>query len=377
VFGFNFRRSGKSQNTHSFKVPLPRTPSSARINIPTKPSIVNLPPKSAAASSVSENASNLFSFLLNFAADSIAPSTRRSYKAGQNCFSSFLSKYEFPSSTLLSETIISLFICFMFQKGLAYSTAAVYLDGVRSFYLENFRLQWWNLNSPLVSRILSGYKRLLPKSLRTDRHPLMFDDILDISAMLNLSEFNDLAFLTILLILFFGCFRSCEIIQTRDYHGLRLSDLQFLPSIFEATSVKIHIAKDKTHNYLQSVEIKKLSDTSLCPVLFLILYLSKRNPVLNDDSVFVWENSKPIDYITMLNKLKEVWKALGRNPDEIALHCPRIGSSTQAIEQGIPDTLVQARGRWAPNSLCYKKYIRSTSNTPSMLAQVLGKRTRE
>ena len=91
-----------------------------------------------------------------------------------------------------------------------------------------------------------------------------------------------------------------------------------------------------------------------CPCLNLSRYLSLRG--LTPGPLFCFPGGDPVSRSAFMSKFKQTLQLIGLDPKFYKGHSFRIGKATELALSGIPDHVIQARGRW--HSSAFTKYIR-------------------
>ena len=69
---------------------------------------------------------------------------------------------------------------------------------------------------------------------------------------------------------------------------------------------------------------------------------------------------KTISYSAVYAQFKKLLLSCGINPQDFALHSPRVGGSTEAFLSKVPKRLIDRQGRWKNKKSKYR-YARETS----------------
>jgi hypothetical protein len=141
-----------------------------------------------------------------------------------------------------------------------------------------------------------------------------------------------------------------------DAQNILLRHIQFDTEYF-----KILIVKSKTDQIAkgQYVYLSKPVNANMDSHLLLCKYIQKVNfPDINDIYLFPplkWDKKlsdyvvttgKPVSYSVALRYFKSMLKSVNLDPQKFGLHSPRIGATTDAFFEGVPDHVIDQQGRW-------------------------------
>ena len=138
--------------------------------------------------------------------------------------------------------------------------------------------------------------------------------------------------------------------------NLKLSCLKF-----HKDYVEINIPKSKTDQECNGQKAYLVSTGSeFDPYFLLCQYLYKFNELFGssdeyllpmfkyDSNLKQWkiDSNKMLTYSAAYKPFKMFLKSFGINPIGLSLHSMRIGGTTEDFARGIPDYLIDLRGRW-------------------------------
>ena len=132
------------------------------------------------------------------------------------------------------------------------------------------------------------------------------------------------------------------------------------------TCLRIRIKASKTDSFRKGcyVHIGK-SEFPLCAICSLLAYLSLRG---NDPGpLFLFHDGRPLTCALLSSWLRDILASVGIH-GKFSSHTFRIGASTVAARNGIPDQ-IQALGRWTNTT--YLSYIRIPADSLSQLSKQL------
>ena len=158
------------------------------------------------------------------------------------------------------------------------------------------------------------------------------------------------------LIAFFGLLRVSEYLSasSRRFNReetLLFEDVSFAPDF---SYVTLYIKKSKTDPFRQGCTIKIWKNmNTLCPVHNLRLYYYSS---MAEGPLFKFRNGSYLTRDTLSYLIQQCIPNANLNT-----HSFRIGGASAAHAAGVPDTTIQALGRWASNA--YRIYIRMADST--------------
>ena len=127
-----------------------------------------------------------------------------------------------------------------------------------------------------------------------------------------------------------------------------------IDSLSHPTKLQIYIKASKTDQWRQGVYLIVGSTTShVCPVKSLLTYIAIRG--FKDGPLFINQNGTTFTQQSLVSSLRVTLSQVGIDCTHSG-HSFRIEAATTASVKGVPETTVQALGRWSSDS--YKCYIR-------------------
>ena len=110
-----------------------------------------------------------------------------------------------------------------------------------------------------------------------------------------------------------------------------------------------------------------LGHDPLCAVQAMMVYLSQR--ASSPGPLFCLQDGQPLSHGLLTDWPRQIMAATGI-AGNFSSHSFRIGAATVAAQNGIPDHLIQALGRWTSNA--YQLYIRTPSEALASLSLQLS-----
>lgn len=269
-----------------------------------------------------------------------------------------------------------MFISFLAQEGLAYTSIKVYLSAVRSLHVaaglhEIFSSQL----TPRVEQVLKGVRKVeASKPSRSSRLPVTLDILRKVQLALKLDagEYENVLLWAACCLAFFGFLRCSEFTvpsQTEydpDGH-LSLSDIA-IDSRESPTLVQVNIKQSKTDPFRKGVRLC-LGKTGLdiCPVDAILAYIRVRWS--RPGPLFVYRDGSYLTRQRFGGAFAKALSKAGIDDRGFTTHSFRIGAATTAKAAGISDVHIKMLGRWKSDA--YQLYVRTPREQLAKLSKHL------
>ena len=242
---------------------------------------------------------------------------------------------------------------------MAYSTVRTYLSAVRHLHISQ------GLGVPVTGRLqlelaLKGYRKqkLLTQDARLPITPLVLKLIRRVLTQ-EAQKYENVMFWAVCCLGFFAFLRSGEMtVQSRQAFDptwdLTCQDIAIdNPEV--PTLLQITVKGSKTDQLRQGIHLfVGRTACELCPVAAVLSFLALRGQ--SPGPLFCFQDGRPLTRQILVTWLKETLRRAGVDATRYSGHSFRIGAATTAAARGIPDSTIQALGRW--NSDSFKRYIR-------------------
>ena len=174
------------------------------------------------------------------------------------------------------------------------------------------------------------------------------------------SHFLRLLLKAVFLIMYHGCFRIGEVVESSNpEHVLLFCNISFLYKSNKLKLLKVNLPSFK-HSKDDNATINiPVSHKKLCPVRALLDYLKVRGEA--PGQLFVTQDGSPVKRSLVSSSIKTLVKAIGKKPAHYDTHSFRIGRTTDMALKGVPEEIIKMTGRWHSNA--FLKYIRPDSFT--------------
>lgn len=295
--------------------------------------------------------------------DSLAPSTKRVYAAGQRRYLEFCragNLNPFP----LTEDQLCTFAAHLMEEGLQHSSIKGYFSAIRRLQIvkglgDPFAASW-----PLLEYTLRGIKlrQAKHKETRAKKRLPVTPDILRKLRKYWEKESHNPDFIMLwaaCCTCFFGFLRSGEVTvpSMREYDPeghLSEGDVS-LNSRSNPSVVRVHIKASKTDPFRQGVYVYLgRTDNELCPVAAVAAYLAVRGGL--SGSFFRFSSGTPLSRELLVKHMRAALLSYGMDVSKYSGHSFRIGAATAASAMGVEDSMIKTLGRW--QSSAYQSYVR-------------------
>lgn len=278
-------------------------------------------------------------------------STRKVYKTHLRSYLCFVRSHKFNIEP--NETTLALYVVYMSQF-IKPTSIESYLTGI-SHYLSVFypSMPQWRA-APLLQQTLRGCKKIHGSPIQRKR-ALSLSDLTTMTMTLQSSKkFDDMLFVALLLVGFYGLLRLGELVYPDDTSldqpkkMIRRSTIQL-----QASSLRFQLPYHKADRFYEGNTILILPNNGPAdPITAVARYILLRDRYF-PNATDMWlrgDGARPRRrwFITQLKSFQ-----LG----DVAGHSLRSGGATMLAESGVRLDIIQALGRWS--SEAFRGYIRS------------------
>ena len=262
-----------------------------------------------------------------------------------------------------------LFPTFLAQS-IHHSSIKVYLSGVRTLHIEQ------GFPDPLqdclrLQCVIRAIKRC-QGSVTATRLPITNRIMVTIWKSLDLDQPDHCMFWVACTMGYFGFLRSAEFTVSSlsnfcpSIH-LTVKDIA-VDSMVLPSCLRIKIKSSKTDPFCKGCYVHiGLGSLPLCAVHAMMAYLAVKGDV--PGLLFLPCNGQPLSRARLTDWLRQILHSAGLEGN-FSSHSFRIGTATVAAQNGVPDHLIQALGRW--QSSAYQSYIRTPSEVLAALLSSLS-----
>ena len=310
-----------------------------------------------------------------------SPATQKSYLAGLKHYITFCSQAKLaPIPT--TETTLLLFVTYLANQNLAYSTIRVYLTAIRSVHVTEGKHNTFESQlTPRLLLVMKGIRKLTDTSKPPRvRLPITSDILQGIHTVLSAEPhlyFSKMMWAACCMA-FFGFLRSSEFTVPAQNHydpevHLSLSDITLDKRCFP-TMVCVHIKQSKTDPFRQGAHIY-LGRTyqTICPVKAIVSYLTVRGS--KPGPIFTLQDGRKLTRSIFGAELDKILRKLDLQTHQYNTHSFRIGAATCAKQAGITDVHIKKLGRWKSDA--YQHYIKTPPQQLANLSKLLLPKTLE
>ena len=280
----------------------------------------------------------------------------------------------------MSETLLCYFVTSLAEEGMAPSTIRVYLAAVRhAQILEGFPEPREASSLPRLHLVQSGIRRARAEASTLSRQRLPITPaLLHRMRPVPLTEGGALAYDDVLLwsaatMCFFGFFRAGELTVPNSASFNPATNLAWGDVAISADrrSLRVFLRRSKTDQYGRGVEVFIGSTgDSLCPVEAAMSYAARCGP--SPGAFFCSTTGVPLSKARFVALVRASLSRAGVSTAGYSGHSFHIGAATTAAEAGVPDSAIQALGRWS--STAFLTYIRTPRERLAQLTPALARR---
>lgn len=298
----------------------------------------------------------------------MAPTTKQSYKTGQDAFQQFCTQFQvwklgpiYPTN----EITLCYFATFL-AKTVQHSTIKVYLAAVKNDHLLH------NTELPLHSfkrlhYLLRGIKRFQGTSqfVRKPITLLQLDSFFAQLQPFSAGNSDSKMLWAAICLAFFGFMRISEFTCTQTFvpsEHLTLQDITFSPSPTLPSCMKVVLKASKADPFRKGITLTiGALNSRYCPVQALQNYIKTTRSFPATGPLFQYRTGKYLTKSAFTKEIRNLLNSAGFPATEYAGHSFRIGAATAAAQANLPPWLIKSMGRWASD--CFERYIRTPEAT--------------
>ncbi len=291
----------------------------------------------------------------------LAPSTHKTYSSDINKFNQFAHNLALPILCLY-HNIYCYFVAYLASAGLSPATVKTYLAAVRHLQIAKGLPDPHQMESMaklcLVERGVDKEYRH-PTRLRLPLTPPILRRIRTLWSE-QATDPDIIMLWAASCLCFFGFFRMGEITTPSNAAfdptiHLSVQDVA-IHSVNDPRLLRVHLKQSKTDQLREGIDIfVARTDNDLSPVAAMLAYLAIRGAA--PGPLFKFADGSVLSRGHFVLHIRDALKRLGLDSSVYSGHSFRIGAATTAAERGIPDSTIQALGRW--KSASFLRYIRT------------------
>lgn len=276
----------------------------------------------------------------------------------------------------INQPMLCLYVSYLANKGLSYSTINSYLSALRHLHIIHDMPEPQQASWPKFLLVKRGIRKEKATSHRQKpRLPITPDILRQIKALWSAKPIQpDTVMLWAASCLcFFGFFRLGEITcsspsTVKSHQELLIADLA-VDNHSCPTFISVNLKQSKTDQFRRGARvIVGRTYDDLCPVAALLQYISIRGP--QPGPLFSFSDGKFLTRQLFVPRIREALAALGLASSHYAGHSFRIGAASTAAKANIEDSMIQTLGRWESNA--FLSYIRTPPALIAKLARTLS-----
>ena len=262
----------------------------------------------------------------------------------------------------MSETLLCYFVTSLAQGGCAPATIKTYLAAVRHAQIMKGHPEPREASSlPRLRLVQNGVRRERAESTSA-RQPVRLPITPHILRRLRPSpgsrSYDECLLWAAATVCFFGFFRAGEItVPSAPAFDARVHLAWGDVAISDDNRVlRVLLKRSKTDQFMRGVEVFiGATGNDLCPVDAVREYVARRGT--SPGSFFRVAEGVPLTKTRFVELVRSALTRAGVPVDGYSGHSFRIGAATAASQAGIPDSVIQALGRWS--SPAFLQYIRT------------------
>jgi len=308
----------------------------------------------------------------------LAESTQRTYRCGINRYLSFCFAFNVTSPFPVSEARLCYFVAMLAGQGVSPTTIKTYLAAVRHAQIIRGHPEPRQLSSlPRLRLIQNGVRRerartgpasatrlpITPAILRQIRPHILSPPLHHDALMLWAAA----------TCCFFGFFRAGEITvpaASAFDAAVHLAWGDVAISEDNQWVVRVFLKRSKTDQFGRGVAVfLGVTGDVLCPVAAIQAYATSRGD--SPGAFFRSVDGTPLTKAHFVARFREALSMAGVRVGGYSGHSFRIGAATTAAQAGVPDSVIQALGRWT--SSAFLRYIRTPSGQLAQHTQSLSR----
>ena len=289
----------------------------------------------------------------------IAPSTSKTYTAAIKKFQSFCTTFNIQNPFPLSQDTLCNFAAFLNRQNIKQSTLKVYLAALRYQQVGMGLPAPNHAAMPKLKTIGNGMQRMQRQNgCKRNRLPITPAILRNIKEQWadRATEYDIVMFWAAACMAFFGFFRLGEILIPPG----------------EAYMIQICLKQSKTDQFGKGAMVYiGRTDTDLCPIAAILAFMALR--ASSPGPFFQQLDKTPLRKDKFVEEIRTALTAAGITASDYAGHSFRIGAATTAAQCGVPETTIQALGRWTSDA--YRTYIRLPQEYLANMAHTLCRPT--
>ncbi|XP_069109619.1 integrase/recombinase xerD homolog [Argopecten irradians] len=311
--------------------------------------------------------------VLEFRGNSLAESTKRTYRTYLSAYLRFCASLQIPCVPI-STKYLARYVAYL-SNTCAFSSLRNYLAIVRLVHLEA------GYNNPVDSYYLKSilrWARLVLGDSTKAKLPITVQMLFSIFHQLDLTQHFDITFWAVCLTAFFSFFRKSNLLvdSINSYDSSKHLSRHHIT--FSPEGARVTVTWSKTIQYQERVlciPLPRIPNSPLCPSQALLLVTRLCPSIHAETPMFTYHRGKHVKAITysrFLTRLKHVLIAAGYDCNKYAGHSFRRGGATLAMEYGMPPAVIQAQGDW--RSDCFRRYLQPSVTYRQQLASVFSQK---
>ena len=270
------------------------------------------------------------------------------------------------------------FVTFLAQEGISPATIKTYLAAVRhAQVVRGFPEPRESSTLPRLRLIQNGVKRQrsLAGQATQERLPITPAVLRRMQRVLHPPHppYEDELIWAASAVCFFGFFRAGEIAvaSLTSYDPASCLSWGDVAISEDSQVVRVFLKRSKTDQFGRGTEVfLGATGDEICPVTAVSAYVARRGR--SAGAFFCLEDGLPLTKARFVEGVRSALARAGVSQTGYSGHSFRIGAATAAAQAGLPDSTIQALGRWS--SPAFLRYIRTPREELAQFSNSLARR---
>ena len=307
----------------------------------------------------------------------LAPSTRRTYRSGQERFLKFCEQSN-VTPLPVNQSLLCSYVAYLANQGLRHCTIKVYLSAVRNLQITyGYEDPFAGTAMPQLDLVMRGIKRVeaekgISKRERMPISPLILGQLKGVWSPAGHTHDTKMIWAACTLE-YFAFLRAGEMTvpnnKTFDPSvHLSVADIA-VDDVKNPSVLQINIKQSKTDPFRRGVNLYVgRTGSDLCAVSAMLSYLTARG--MGPGPLFRFADGRTLSRQLFVEAVRDGLQKAGIDQSKYCGHSFRIGAATTAAARGIEDSLIKTLGRW--ESLAYLQYVKLPRSQLAGVSSILA-----
>ena len=298
----------------------------------------------------------------------------RAYRSGLSRFLHFCDRWGFLPFPLSQPTLCR-FVAHLFSEHLSSGSVRLYLSALQFYQVKLCGVDPLLPSTTQLHYTLWGLSRLQPACSRPSHLPITMEvlETLFQSWSAGIPTYEHVMLWAACSLGFFAFLRAGEftVVPGSPQVVLSSSDIR-VDCQHNPTYLSVSLRGSKTDPFGEGCTLYiGRTNSRICPVTAILAYLAIRSSA--SGPLFLHADGAPLTRPELISAVHLALTTTGMDLSRYTGHSFRIGAATSAALAGLPDSLIQALGRWKSSS--FLRYIRTPTHTLLGVSQQLARTT--